>query len=340
MVPSEGCFVAGRVPEPGTSARRRATARAVVWSAMEHVRWLARPTLRRPVVIAAFTGWNDAGDAASNSVRHLVEAWQAQPLAEIDPEEFTDFATVRPHVRLTPERSRAIVWPTVGVWSASTPGGDVILMLGPEPALRWRLFTEQLVGIAQQYEASLVLTLGALLADVPHSRPVQLIGTATDQEIIDRYDLQRSRYEGPTGIVGVLHDACTRADLPSASLWAAVPAYASQVPSPKATLALVERSCEILGTPGPVARLRQEADDYDNRVTAFVADDSDLIGYVARLESMSDAGELDDDYGDDDEFYDDDEAVGGELSEDPETVDSDELMAEVERFLRDQRDDG
>ncbi len=304
---------------------------------MEHVRWLARPTLRRPVVIAAFTGWNDAGDAASNSVRHLVEAWQAQPLAEIDPEEFTDFATVRPHVRLTPDRSRSIVWPTVGVWSASTPGGDVILMLGPEPALRWRLFTEQVVGIAQEYSASLVLTLGALLADVPHSRPVQLIGTATDQDIIDRYDLQRSRYEGPTGIVGVLHDVCTRADLASASLWAAVPAYASQVPSPKATLALVERSCEILGTPGPVAHLRQEADDYDNRVTAFVADDTDLTGYVARLESMSDAGELDDDdYDEDDE----DDVVGGELTEDPETVDSDELMAEVERFLRDQRDEG
>jgi predicted ATP-grasp superfamily ATP-dependent carboligase len=302
---------------------------------MEHVRWISRPTLRRPTVIAAFTGWNDAGDAASNSVRHLVEAWQAQPLAEIDPEEFTDFATVRPHVRLTPEHTRSIVWPTVGLWSASTPGGDVILMLGPEPALRWRLFTDQLVGVAREYDASLVLTLGALLADVPHSRPVQLIGTATDQHIINRYDLQRSRYEGPTGIVGVLHDACTRADLASASLWAAVPAYASQVPSPKAALALVERACEILGTPGPVARLQQEASDYDARVTAIVADDTDLIGYVARLESMSDAGELDDDDFDED---DDDDAVGGELADEDEVLNSDELMAEVERFLRDHGD--
>jgi proteasome assembly chaperone (PAC2) family protein len=292
------------------------------------------------MLIAAFTGWNDAGDAASNSVRHLVEAWQAQPLAEIDPEEFTDFATVRPHVRLNPDRSRHIVWPTVGLWSASTPGGDVILMLGPEPALRWRLFTEQLVGVAQRFDASLVLTLGALLADVPHSRPVQLIGTATDQDIIDRFDLQRSRYEGPTGIVGVVHDACSRADLPSASLWAAVPAYASQVPSPKAALALVERACEILGTPGPVARLQQEADDYDTRVTAFVADDSDLIGYVARLESMSDDGSLDDDEFFDDDDDDDDDTVGGELGPDPEAeLDSDELMAEVERFLRDQGSD-
>jgi proteasome assembly chaperone (PAC2) family protein len=289
------------------------------------------------MLIAAFTGWNDAGDAASSSVRHLVEAWGAAPLAEIDPEEFTDFATVRPHVRLDAERHRSIVWPTVGVWSASTPGGDVILMLGPEPALRWRLFTEQIIAIAQEYDVSLVLTLGALLADVPHTRPVQLIGTATDQVLIDRYDLQRSRYEGPTGIVGVLHDACTNADLPSASLWAAVPAYASQVPSPKAALALVERSCEILGTPGPIARLQSEAEAYDARVTAFVADDTDLIGYVARLENLSDSGELDDD----DEFFDDDDeddVVGGELADD-EPVDSDELMAEVERFLRDQGTD-
>lgn len=295
---------------------------------MEHVRWLAEPNLRRPMLIAAFTGWNDAGDAASNSVRHLVEAWQATPLAEIDPEEFTDFATVRPHVRLAPDRSRTIVWPTVGLWSASTPGGDVILVLGPEPALRWRLFCEQVVGVAQRFEVSMVLTLGALLADVPHTRPVQIIGTATDQDIIDRFDLQRSRYEGPTGIVGVLQDACARADLATASLWAAVPAYASQVPSPKAALALVQRACEILGTPGPIARLQAEAAEYDAKVTAFVADDSDLIGYVNRLESLAD----DDDELDDD----DDDTVGGELADD---LDSDELMAEVEQFLRDQDTD-
>lgn len=291
------------------------------------------------MLIAAFTGWNDAGDAASNSVRHLVEVWQAEPLAEIDPEEFTDFATVRPQVRLTPERTRTIVWPTVGLWSASTPGGDVILLLGPEPALQWRLFTEQIAAVAHHFDVSLVLTLGALLADVPHSRPVQLIGTATDQDIIERFDLQRSRYEGPTGIVGVLHDLCSRSDLPSASLWAAVPAYASQVPSPKAALALVERACEILGTPAPVAKLQADSAEYDTRVTAFVADDNDLIGYVARLESMSDSGQLDDDDFFEEDDDDDDDSVGGELTDDTAVVDSDELMAEVERFLRDQRTD-
>jgi proteasome assembly chaperone (PAC2) family protein len=304
---------------------------------MEHVRWLAQPKLQRPMVVAAFTGWNDAGDAASNAVRHLIEGWGAQVLAEIDPEEFTDFATVRPHVRLVDGRTRSIVWPTVGVWSASTPGGDVILVLGPEPALRWRLFSQQLVGVAQQHGAGMVLTLGALLADVPHSRPVQLIGTATDPDIIARFDLQRSRYEGPTGIVGVLHDACQQADVASASLWAAVPAYASQVPSPKASLALITRTCGLLGTPTPVGRLGQEALEYEGRVSALVNDDDDLTGYVARLETMS----LDDD--EDDDADDEDDAVGGELTDalepiDVEALNSDELMAEVERFLRDQPD--
>lgn len=300
---------------------------------MEHVRWLAQPKLQRPTMIAAFTGWNDAGDAASNALRHLVETWGAQALAEIDPEEFTDFATVRPHVRLADGTTRSIVWPTVGAWSASTPGGDIILVLGPEPALRWRMFTEQIVGIARHHDCGLVITLGALLADVPHTRPVQVIGTATDSEVISRFDLQRSRYEGPTGIVGVLHDSCQRAGIDSASLWAAVPAYASQIPSPKATAALIERTCSMIGAPAPTGRLGREISDYEARVDALVSNDDDLLGYVARLEHIN----LDDD-------EDDDDSVGGELSDDgeeldpldPAELDSDELMAEVERFLRDQ----
>lgn len=297
---------------------------------MDHVRWLAQPNLHRPTIIAAFTGWNDAGDAASNSVRHLIEAWKAQPLAEIDPEEFTDFATIRPHVRLDSGMTRSIVWPTVGLWSASTPGGDVILLLGPEPSLRWRLFGEQVMAVAARFEATMLLTLGALLADVPHSRPVQLMGTATEQAMIDRFDLQRSRYEGPTGIVGVLHDAASHTDLSSASLWAAVPAYASQVPSPKAALALVARTCEMLGCPAPTGRLVAEAGEYDARVSAFVGDDEDLIGYVSRLESLADSGELDDE--DDDEDDEADTSQAGDYS----PLNGDELMAEVERFLRDQ----
>ncbi len=313
---------------------------------MEHVRWLSQPTLRNPIVIAAFTGWNDAGDSASTGVRHLVEALGASALAEIDPEEFTDFATVRPHVRLTAGLTRNIVWPTVGMWHASTPGADVILILGPEPAMRWRNFTEQIVGVANTFKASMVITLGALLADVPHSRTVQLIGTATDQELIDRYDLQRSRYEGPTGIVGIVQDACHRADISCISLWAAVPAYASQVPSPKATVALLDRLGTIIGSPLPTQRLAEQVDDYENRVAMIVSDDDDLAGYVRRLESMSDAGIEDFSLDDDDEIDDidddddDDDLVGGELGTDvptlPGDVDGPAFIDEVERFLRDQ----
>src|SRR4029079_18295304 len=165
----------------------------------------------------------------------------------------------------------------------------------------------QIVAVATKYQASVLLTLGAHLADVPHSRPVQLMGTATDQTMIDRFDLQRSRYEGPTGIVGVLHDAFAKVDLPSASLWAAVPAYASQVPSPKAALALVERASEMIGCPAATGRLEAEAEEYDARVSAFVGDDDDLIGYVARLESLADSGQLGDDDDDDDDEEDEDD---------------------------------
>jgi proteasome assembly chaperone (PAC2) family protein len=305
---------------------------------MEYVRWLSQPTLRNPVVVAAFTGWNDAGDAASGAIRHLVETWGASPLAEIDPEEFTDFATIRPHVRLSAELTRSIVWPTVGLWYASVPGADVILALGPEPAMRWRCFAEQLVGVASEFKASMVVALGALLADVPHNRPVQLIGTASDQDMIDRFDLQRSRYEGPTGIVGVIQDACNQADLLTASLWAAVPAYASQIGSPKASLALLERLGAMIGTPMPVGRFAADISDYEARVDAAVAGDDDLAGYVRRLEGLADSGIVgfDGDI-DDDEDDDDDDSVGGELAVDLAVdVDGHALMDEVERFLRDQ----
>lgn len=294
----------------------------------EHVRWLAEPPLTRPVVLAGFTGWNDAGDAASTALRTMIEAWGAQPLAEIDPEVFTDFATVRPQVRLDERRHRTIVWPTVGVWSVSLPGGDVILLLGPEPALRWRLFTEHAVGIAERFGAAMAVTLGALLADVPHSRPVPLIGTASDESLIDRFELQRSRYEGPTGIVGVLHDALRHAGLATASLWAAVPGYASQVPSPKAALALVERACSMIGTPAPLASLAAGAAEYDARVAALIGDDDDLVEYLVRLEQISD-----DEAGDDGLPYD------GLPGDDTASVDPDALVEEVEQFLRDRNDD-
>jgi hypothetical protein len=285
----------------------------------EHVRWLAEPTLTRPTLIAAFTGWNDAGDAASSALQSMIESWDATPLAEIDPEVFTDFATVRPQVRLDDQSRRSIIWPTVRVWSASLPGGDVILVLGPEPALRWKLFADQIVGIAERFGATMGMSLGALLADVPHSRPVPLIGTATDDTIIDRFELQRSQYEGPTGIVGVLQDALQHCGLPTASLWAAVPGYAAQVPSPKAAIALLDRACSMIGTPPPVAGLASGAAEYDARVTALIGDDDDMVEYLARLEQMADDA--------------DDERV------DEAPMSPDALVEEVEQFLRDSFDD-
>jgi len=289
---------------------------------MQHVRWIADPDavgLTNPIVVAAFTGWNDAGDAASTAVRTLIETSDAKALAEIDPEWFTDFATIRPHVRLDHERQRSIVWPTVGVWTASLPGADVILVLGPEPALRWRSFCDQLIGIATRFGSPMAFTLGALLADVPHTRRTQIIGTATDASLIDRFELERSRYEGPTGIVGVLHDALSSHGLPTASLWAAVPGYASQITSPRAASALLERLCSMMGTPAPVAGLASTVAEYDAKIAALIADDDDLVTYVTRLEDMID------------EMTDDEFEEIGELEDDPER-----LADEVERFLRSQ----
>ena len=303
-------------------------------SSLDHVRWLSKPSLKQPVIVTAFTGWNDAADAASNAVRNLIEGWHAQPLAEIDPEQFTDFATIRPHVRLKEGGARSIVWPTVGLWHVSGAGGDVILVLGPEPSLKWRTFSEQLMGVADHFGSSMMLTLGALLADVPHSRPVQIIGTAADDDLIDRFELQRSRYEGPTGIVGVLHDSCYAAAMPSAALWAAVPAYASQVPSPKASLSLMRRACEIIGTPAPVASVMNLIERYEEQVNSLVEDDEDLAAYVERLETMSDSGmSLDDEVDDGQLQFDFATDSGDDVADEP---DASTLMDEVEQFLREQ----
>ncbi|MFT4616159.1 MAG: proteasome assembly chaperone (PAC2) family protein [Minisyncoccia bacterium] len=247
----------------------------------------------------------------------MIEAWGADAIAEIDPEPFTDFATVRPQIKLDNDNQRSIVWPTVGVWSVSLPGTDVILVLGPEPALRWRTFSEQILSLCETYGVTMAISLGALLADVPHSRPVPLIGTATDESLIERFELQRSEYEGPTGIVGVLYDQLHRAGIATASLWAAIPGYASQVPSPKAASALVERSCSMIGTPAPLQSLAAGAAEYDARVAALIGDDDDMGEYLSRLEEISD------------------DSADDELAT-AEPVDPEGLVDEVEQFLRDQ----
>jgi len=287
---------------------------------MDHVLWESRPTLRRPVLLAAFEGWNDAGDAASSAVRYLRDRWQAQQFATIDPEDFFDFSSTRPHVRLDDDLGREIAWPSNELSAASLPGTsrDVIVLLGTEPQLKWRTFTEELVGVATSLGVELVVTMGALLADVAHTRPVRVTGTAADNELVQRLGLTRSTYEGPTGIVGVLHEAFSRADIPSASLWAAVPHYVAATPSPKASLALVERATRLLSTSLVTADLQVMAADYERQVSEVVDSDDDVAAYVRRLEDHAD---------------DPDERGGLEL------VSGDALADELERFLREQTED-
>jgi proteasome assembly chaperone (PAC2) family protein len=289
---------------------------------MDYVRWQDRPQLRQPVLIAAFEGWNDAADAASTAVRYLRDRWAARPFATIDHEDFYDFTATRPQVRLINGLTRRIEWPETELSWATLPGTsrDVVVLLGHEPQLKWRTFTEQIIAVATELKVELIVILGALLADVAHSRPVRVTGTAADAELVRRLGLGRSTYEGPTGIVGVLHEAFSRSHLPSASLWAAVPHYVAATPSPKASLALVERAIELLSTTVDLEDLAIAAADYERQVSEVVASDDDVVAYVHRLESSTDDDEEDD--------------VAG-----LETVTGDALVAELERYLREQRGD-
>src|SRR5688572_27832343 len=280
---------------------------------MDHVRWTTRPTLHEPVVIAAFEGWNDAGDAATTAARYLVDRWDTDLVAEVDPEEFYDFTSTRPEVRLDDDGLREIVWPSTEIHAGTIPGTeqDVLLIVGTEPQLRWRTYCAALTEVAQDHGARLCLTLGALLAEVPHTRPTPIVGTAYEPEVVAGMELQPSRYEGPTGIVGVLHDTWRRAGLRSASLWATVPAYVPGAPSPKAALALIERTSAMLETWVPTTDLEIAAASYERQISELVDADEETASYVAGLEERHDA-------------------EGG-------TVPSAETIAEeVERFLREQ----
>ena len=273
--------------------------------------------LRDPILVAAFHGWNDAGDAATFAATHLSRVWSASKIASIDPEEFYDFQAVRPQVLLEDGETRRISWPTNEFSAAVLPGAahDVLLLVGTEPNLRWRTFTDLVVGVAKSHGVSLVITFGALLADVPHSRPVQITGTAVDPDVIKRLNLYRSRYEGPTGIVGVLHDAFGKAGIPSASLWAAVPHYLAVSPNPKAALALVEKATELIGVPADIDELTRATVAYEDRVAEIVSTDDDVQAYVKLLEERTD----------EDDVMDTGEIPSGE-----------DLAAELERYLREQ----
>jgi len=277
----------------------------------------SRPALERPVLIAAFRGWNDGGQGASLAGAYLARAWSAIEFASIDPENFYDFQATRPMVSLVEGYTRRIEWPENTFMYAPLPGGgrDAIILLGVEPNLRWRTFCDYVTHLAQEFKVEMVVTLGSLLADVPHTRPAPVTGSATDPELIQRLGLQASRYEGPTGVVGVLHDACGRAGISSASLWAAVPHYVSLTPSPRAAKALVDRLGTLLGADVDTAELDEAADAYAQQVSEAVSADEETSAYVQDLERRVD-----------------------ELADEADIPSGDSIAAELTRYLR-QRDE-
>lgn len=262
---------------------------------MDPVIWSDRPELRDPVLVCAFKGWNDAGEAASAALGFLVDSFGANEFATVDPEEFFDFSAIRPTIRLAEGRHRQIDWPSNAFSAAHVAGADsdLVLLQGIEPSLRWRTFSDAIADVAQQLEIRMVVTLGALLSDIPHTRPTTITGLASDEGLVERLGFERSRYEGPTGIVGVLHAACARAEIPSASLWASVPHYVAATPNPKAALALIRHFEGVAGLAVDAAELEEAAADYERQVNAAVASDPDVKAFVERLEQTLDESEID-----------------------------------------------
>ena len=285
---------------------------------MEELQVARRPALVKPVLIAAFRGWNDGGQGASLAAGYLAKAWDARRFAEIDPEGFFDFQATRPQVRLEQGYTRRIDWPETIFYHARPDGldRDAVLLLGVEPNLRWGTFSSLIVDFARELKVELVVTLGALLADVPHTRDAPVTGSATDPVLIEQLGLQASRYEGPTGIVGVVHDACKRANIPSASLWAAVPHYVSLAPSPKAASALCARLADLLGAEIDTAELDEAAEAYVHQVSEAIATDEETAAYVEELERRVDE-------------IDESDIPSGES-----------LAAELSRFLREREEHG
>lgn len=258
---------------------------------MQPLQWERRPDpLRAPALVCAFKGWNDAGDAASTALQFVGTALGATRFATIDPEEFYDFQATRPEVRLVDGLTREITWPTVEIYEARVPRAprDLVLLTGSEPSMRWRTFTQLVVDLAEALGVQLVVALGSLLADVPHTRPIGISGTASDPALVDRLALAPSTYEGPTGIVGVLQAACQNGGIPAASLWAAVPHYIASAPNPKAALALVRKLESLVGVAVDASELEQAAIDYERQVNLAVQSDPDVQAFVEWLERAAD----------------------------------------------------
>jgi proteasome assembly chaperone (PAC2) family protein len=272
------------------------------------------PELRSPTLVAAFLGWNDAASAATTALEAVAVSLDSEVIARIDPEEFFDFQDTRPTVRLTAGQTRRIEWPANTLIAAPAPTAerDLVVLSGTEPSLRWRGFSELVVGAAERLGVEMVITLGALIADVPHTRPVPITGLATDRDLVERLGLSRSKYEGPTGIVGVIHDACRKRGLTSASLWAAVPHYVAAVPNPKAALALLRRLEGMTGVAIEASELEEAAERFDEQIDRAVAANPEIEELVQRLEQ--------------------EQAESVDLSDDVPSGEA--LASEFQRFLR------
>jgi proteasome assembly chaperone (PAC2) family protein len=288
--------------------------------------WERHPMLRRPLLVAAFSGWNDAGDAATGAADWLVRQRDPVRLAGIDPDEHLDYQSHRPQIELVDGVARAVTWPANDCYAVTFDERDLVVLKGVEPNVRWKSFCRAVVAVAEETSCEMVITLGALLGDVPHTRAVRVTGTASDPDLVNGLELQRSQYEGPTGIVGVLHDACHASGLRSASLWAPVPHYVSSPPNPPATRALLERFAQLAELELDLHGLDQLVDLWRVQVDHAIRDNDEVSTYVRELEGRVDAEDAEDRG----------IVLGGHPAGGGSVPDAEELAAEVERFLREQ----
>jgi predicted ATP-grasp superfamily ATP-dependent carboligase len=284
---------------------------------MSALAYRSRPQLRRPALVVAFEGWSDAGDAATSSLSYLRSQLDATDFASIDPEEFFDFQAHRPIVKLNDAEIREIVWPQTRFSFATVPAAerDVVLLQGVEPSMRWATFTSLIIDVARTVEADIVVGLGALLAGRPHTRPIRVTGTATTPALASRFGLATPRYEGPTGILGVLMDACRQADLPAVTLWAWVPHYLQGTPSPGASLSLLQRLASLIDLSIDLSDLEERTRSHRSRIEEAVGSDPEIATTVEELERQADAEDM------------------------TEMPSADDLAAEVEQYLRNQGPD-
>jgi proteasome assembly chaperone (PAC2) family protein len=276
-----------------------------------------RPEVHRPVLVCAFGGWNDGGEAATTALRYAKDRWSARRFARLDPEEFFDFQVNRPTVRLEDGRTRRLEWPACEFFQARVSDRDVLVFLGVEPNVRWRTFCEQILSVCRDLGVELLVTLGAFLADVPHTRPAPVSAASSDPGWAGRLGVEPSRYEGPTGIVGVLNEMASRSGIPAVSLWAAAPHYLPSGTNPRVAVALLAKLTELLGVEVDRSGLLSAVTVWERQVREAVEEDDNLVAYVSRLEELS-----------------------AEEAEPGEVPSGDQLAAELERFLREQRGDG